>query len=293
MSLADLIRKVHGSAELSAAIDIFISGRLEEDRSDSWHPSAFRGMCPRREIILYLSGGLAKELPSPRNKRIWDVGSAIHSWYQNKYLGPMGILWGKWKCTICNEISWGFMPVEACVECGRYSAEYKEVPIKAALPVGKKNVIGHSDGLLNLTCGWTVFELKSSNSRIFSQLYIDHDYVQAALKQGQIYSELICQGMVDAPDYIKAPLPTKLLVMYVNKDTSEEKEFLVDLDGNAAKQELQGPIKYEKAIIEKEIPSKWDECTDITKAPASMCPVKMTCFRNDISWDSLFRKRNE
>jgi hypothetical protein len=284
MALKDLLHKVHGPEQLSAAIDIFILKREEEDRSDAWHPSSFRGMCPRREIIKLLLGMDDIRTVEPRTKRIWDVGTAIHSWYQNEYLGPMGILWGKWQCASCDSVKWGFMPERECPECKRERWRYKEVPIRAKLSMGMKPIAGHSDGLLNLPMGWADLELKSTNDRIFNQLTLDHKYVQDAIAQGQIYSELILQECVSAPEGIAIPKPTKLLVMYVNKDKSFEKEFLVDLDRKKAKEQLHGPVQYEEAIMKEELPDKWKVCTTIDVHPASTCEVNTACFHTHASW---------
>lgn len=296
MALKDLLHKVHGPDQLSAAIDIFILKREEEDRSDAWHPSSFRGMCPRREIIKMLLGMEDIRNVAPRTKRIWDVGSAIHALYQNVYLGPMGILWGKWECKICEHIKWGFMPQADCPECNTLDGpyyriwEYKEVPVRAKLSKGMKPIKGHSDGLLNLPTGWVDLELKSTNDRIFNQLTLEHQYVQDAIAQGRIYSELIRQECVPAPEGIAIPKPKKLLVMYVNKDKSFEKEFLVDLDTDMAKVQLNNPVQYEEAVVKEELPDKWKVCTAIDKYPASSCEVGTACFNTHASWKLMAEK---
>ena len=46
----------------------------------------------------------------------FDVGKALHWWWQNKYLGPMQRLWGQWFCGRCEQSSTGLMP-KACPSC--------------------------------------------------------------------------------------------------------------------------------------------------------------------------------
>jgi hypothetical protein len=105
-----------------------------EEKSAAGEPDCLRAsglykVCGRREAILQL-------YPEQRiyekfkvgHRLTFDVGHAVHAWWQNEYLGPMGSLWGEWFCNHCFAVRHrGFMP-KRCPECdyGRHRwIEYK------------------------------------------------------------------------------------------------------------------------------------------------------------------------
>lgn len=282
MALNDILRAVHGPGELLPALDMFIVQRKEEDRSGEWHPSGFCLMCAREQVLrVALKKPVREEIISPQTKRIWDIGTAIHSIYQNEYFGPMGILWGKWVCGSCELETWGFRPDGDCVRCrrgGRYT--YGEVPVKAKLPQCEKPVVGRSDGILYVEGEWLVLEIKSINQD--GCRFLKGPY-PSAISQADIYGELIRQKLVLAPRGVHIPTPKRKLVLYVNKNDSTHREFILPLDSEAAKMRLAQPMEFEKGVATKKIPDKWPACVDKTKNPAKKCPMKNYCFK-DLTW---------
>lgn len=104
------------------AVDRFIVGReaLPSHRAtDVWHPSELAGGLCARQIILMRR----HNIPSPvwevdtGLQRIFDIGHAVHQWYQERYLGPAGLLYGKWRCNRCHYVVEGLMPRDSCPHC--------------------------------------------------------------------------------------------------------------------------------------------------------------------------------
>jgi len=294
MTLQDLIRSVHGPGELIPALDLFLAKREGDYRASGWHPSDFCGICVRKRVLHSLIQMPSKwGEPDPGRQRIFDLGSALHALYQNEYFGDMGILWGKWKNLITQEIVWGFKP-----ELGSRLWEYLEVPIvapligykpskhgKLAAPSGKLRIVGHTDGLVKIDNIWAILEMKSINERGFG--YLSAPVYNADL-QGQIYGELIRDGHVPVPKGVNVPRPTKLIVFYIGKNNSKEKEFWQDLDKDVADEQLQKPLQYELAMTRRELPPREAECTNMLKPPAKKCDVGSHCF-GSLSWGELER----
>lgn len=288
MALSDIIRKVHGNQDLSAMIDQFLtSPNYKDEREPGWHPSEFCGMCPR----LYVLGKLLKvksEPFEPSLLRIFDVGSAIHHWYQNKYFGPMGLLWGKWVCLRCDKSSWGFMrDAEKGCDCGdKRVLEYLEVPVKASLPGGFSTpIVGHSDGLLKIGTFWYLLEIKSINDNGFTWMKQARD---SHVKQAGIYCELIRQGMIRFGSHEKIEIPQirQIIILYVNKNRSVERQYNIDPDPDAARKELEKPYLVERAFKNKELPARREECVNMMKKPAKDCALCSYCFGGK-SWNLL------
>lgn len=111
--MKDIIKAAHGGETLRAQLEAFVSTLedLPNFRAAGWHPSEFADMCARHHVL----GKIVEVKDKPfvvdvRLRRIFDVGHALHGWYQQKYLGPAGLLWGRWRCSRCRKTVWGFMP---------------------------------------------------------------------------------------------------------------------------------------------------------------------------------------
>jgi hypothetical protein len=180
MSLGDLVRQDRGSdspklsiiADLSVAIekaveDEYVNG--DPDRVEGWHPSELMDMCPRFEVLRQLIPGVVGKKsfrPTPKAKLVFDVGTALHRWWQDQYFGPMGVLVGNWDCPRCGYmVEDQTMPLTPCPNCmesfperpielGRNSLwRFREVPVSDP----ELGIIGHSDGLYLLGKG-TMYE---------------------------------------------------------------------------------------------------------------------------------------
>lgn len=319
MSLKDIIRAAHKGEALRVQLEAFVGGleNLPSNRADGWHPSSFCDMCARHDVIFKIAGLKEKDDPiTARLRRIFDTGSALHDWYQTKYLGPAGLLWGKWMCSRCHGVTWGFMPetkhecdgaqyhytcaklchdgprpgernverVKArggCNHCGIWGQwEYKEVPVLYEHRDLKVPIVGHSDGLVTDTP-------RSMNGTwsVFELKSINNrgfDMLPEPKKghrnQAEIYGRLLQMGMCKSPESVVVPKPEKGIVFYVGKNTSEEKDFEFDLDQKRADYLLSQPFEVEKAFREQVLPERHGECVSMFASRAKACQVSSYCF---------------
>ena len=145
---------------LSPRVEAFIVDQNRLGRRDThelpkgvFHPSEISGdYCPRRVVLRKVVKVKAQKIEAaPKTIRIWNLGSAVHWWQQNKVYGPMGILWGIW--VRGDKARIGFQPDPSWL--------YRETPIHDL-----DNFIGgHVDGYLLLENGWWILEIKTANAR--------------------------------------------------------------------------------------------------------------------------------
>lgn len=142
---------------------------IHRPREPGLHASGLASVCARREIIEETFGKKAKK-SSAGKQLTYDIGHAMHFWWQHRYLGPKQELWGEWMCLACRcqtcgdsdlssrpdsdcksckgygrKITTGFMPLKC--ECGvdwRDAVRYLEPHV-----VNKElGYVGHTDGIL-------------------------------------------------------------------------------------------------------------------------------------------------
>jgi len=267
-TLKDLLVKVKQKEQrpLSPELDMFFlkAGHTQEPRDEGWHPSSIsNGMCPRLEVI----GKIRRDLltqgnpPDPKLMRIFWFGSAIHSMYQNKVFGPMGTLYGMWLNTHTKEITTGLRPTDG--------QDYEYIEPTVHNP--EYGIIGHTDGLLILGDGPALLELKTINSRSFEFLNAPRE---AHVKQANLYMHCTFKKF----DH---PMPTRTVILYVNKNTSEEKEFWVEKDGSVVQPMFQQIKKVEYSLSENSLPDRLASCKTATSASAKNCPACRVCFMVD------------
>jgi len=329
MALKDIVRNIQDAPKvksLSEVIDNFIVQRESKpnDHSYGWHPSSFCDMCIRHKVISDIVEEKKANNFSEKLYRIFDVGSSLHRWYQEEYLGPSGILWGKWRCSRCHMYVWGFMPSikcsceesqrtplclkfctdfsrsssssEAtylpekmqnrggCVHCGKWGKwEFREVPFRLDAEGLSEPILGHCDGVLILPSG-VLLEAKTINSFGFAGLFAPR---RAHVLQGQAYAELLRRKAVPG---CTRPLPEakKILIFYIGKNTSDEKEFWIDVDRDVGSAVLEIPFQVEAAHKSKTLPDKHSECEEDEKCRrVKKCSVKKFCFAKRVSYKSL------
>jgi hypothetical protein len=141
------------------------------------HASSLHSTCARREILVAIALMLSKspiiahrEAASAGGAFTQDLGHALHDWWQNKYLGDSGLLYGKWRCLTCGNVIEGTKPKRCKVglDCigkkwARFEYQEMEVHVKGGL-----DIHGHSDGILletpfDLTSKRRIFELKTKS----------------------------------------------------------------------------------------------------------------------------------
>lgn len=162
-------------------------------REFGWHVSSLAHLCPRAEALKRVIGDrLPKEKVFDAKSLVrFDVGTSVHWWWQNCYLGPMGLLIGKWACTgMCGEFVEGRMPQEkhGCgVKYGRGAGrvfwEYLEPQCHHQSPEWSRPIVGRCDGEIEqpepprgATGTRGVLELKTANAETFPRQQVDPDY---------------------------------------------------------------------------------------------------------------------
>ncbi len=145
--------------------------------------SSINEVCGRREAILISRPELdVAEKFAVGSVLTMDMGSAMHRWWQNHYLGPAQVLWGEWFCHGCQAVvETGLMPKTCPAGHSRDALEYKELE----LVDDTLHYAGHPDGLLTKfgdavtllgdlvgpsPVAETLFELKSISSYGYEQL---------------------------------------------------------------------------------------------------------------------------
>jgi len=312
MGIKNLLRRTKKHVCLSDEIDKFLikSESLPNNRDKNFHVSEFAGYCVRELVINKLIPTKPRK-NSPDLIRTFNFGTALHDWYQNKYLGPMGILWGKWECSRCGFIHWGFMPKDrhecdsalkqnscihclekgrielrgGCIHCGLWGQWiYREIPVVKRFDEYNISFVGHCDGLIKLYNQWFVVELKSMRDPIFLQLdgaRYNHSC------QGKTYGYLIRSGCVEGlPCDIAIPKPSKVIVFYIGKNCSKEKEYSLNLDDFESEFFTNVPLIFYLSLQRKILPPKWEECTKRSDSIPQKCKKASHCFA-DRSWDHM------
>jgi hypothetical protein len=194
------------------------------DTDSGRHGDYLRGsglykLCPRREALLCVHPHHDRHETIDIGTRLtFDVGHALHWWWQNRYLGPMGRLWGDWYCQRCGEVTvTGAMP-ETCSTCngGRSLFVYQEKLVVD----DKLRYSGHPDGLLLEEPGIGrdgkprfVFELKSISSSGFSGLGSEPQWAHVV----QVHAYMRLVGVYEA------------LIVYADK--GKQCDWTINLEG--------------------------------------------------------------
>ena len=151
----------------------------DERRAPGYHPSQLYDFCPRLEILNFFFPKPDFGFIPPDLQMTFDWGSAWHWWTQNHYFGPMGVLWGTWKCFDCGRNEEGFMP-DPCKEC---NPRWKPGPVRRGgywtyiephLFNKEWQIPGHGDGILILSREKlgkrSLLEVKTMNGDMFKYL---------------------------------------------------------------------------------------------------------------------------
>lgn len=141
------------------------------ERTGGLHASSLSKTCARKEILSALFD--MRQIQPPQkagNKFTQDLGHALHQWWQERYLGPQGVLIGDWHCVACGTTTNGKMPLDCpCGADWRDAVHYKELVVN----VPELQVTGATDGILvdALTGTKRIFEFKSKSTNQFRMIH--------------------------------------------------------------------------------------------------------------------------
>jgi len=140
------------------------------------HASSLHSTCARREILVAIALLVTespivafREAASAGGAFTQDLGHALHDWWQNKYLGDSGLLYGHWRCVRCGSVKEGTKPKRCSVglDCIGKAArfEYREMQVHVQ---GGLDIHGHTDGIIlerpfDLDSKRRIFELKTKS----------------------------------------------------------------------------------------------------------------------------------
>lgn len=219
-------------------------------RKPGLHASGLAQVCARRNILVAVFG----VVPVPRsagNYFTFDVGHALHYWWQERYLGPKGELWGDWVCIACpcpscgphiaklgnisreekrrifkecgdcratgRKVTRGLMPLEC--DCGvawQDAIHYMELPVRNE----ELDYVGHCDGVLDHKPSRRVFEFKTISPGEYDRmLKRSHPYEKGAK----------LDHIVQAHAYMKPLGLDEALIVYENK--GQQCGWTVDMFG--------------------------------------------------------------
>jgi len=240
----------------------FLSHTEEQQTDTMFRASGIYYMCPRAEVLRSLIP--KKDTISPALRAKFDIGHAMHHWYQNKYLGPMGILRGNWKCVVCGEVvKDSLLPKTNCSNCDARRYEYEEMYFVNT----EWSISGHLDGILDIKGKEWLMDLKTIDPSMFKSLKAP---LPAAEYQVQVYMWLcglpIQQGVV----------------VYIDKsanDVTPIKEFKIEYSEPTIN-EVKGKItSYKLSMANRTLPMR--SCESCTNRKARSCPYSDECFNDD------------
>jgi len=240
------------------------------DRMTRFQPSSicYQGVCARMYSLFMNREALGAPV-EPVVKfgsdmmRVFDHGHAIHATYQDKILGPAGILYGHWRNG--DKVVEGFRP-------DGKGWEYVEPRI--IWP--EKRISGYCDGLVFVGGKWCVLEIKSANSNSFGWIKSTNQPREYHSKQAQLYI------FAPKPHITKQMNIEGVIILYYNKDTGEEMEFYVPRDETLLTpifDDIDQAINYAEQGV---IPPRVEECKTPKSKRAKECAMCTACFTEGI-----------
>jgi hypothetical protein len=217
-------------------IERHLLARPVGDRSTTvLHPSEIikKDWCKRASYFLLNGYTKIAEKPALQLQSIFDEGHAIHAKWQS-YFQEMGVLHGRFKCLVCDKITWGTSPQE-CESC--QAPVSKLVYDEVTLVDNELRIAGHTDGWIKGIGDDTLIEIKSIGpgtirSESPGLLYdANGDFMEAWKNINRPFSSHIMQGQVYLELLKRMGTPVNEIVfIYELKANQSYKEFTVKAD---------------------------------------------------------------
>lgn len=227
--------------------------------------SGLSDMCPREEYLAAVHNVERKKKWTAEQNTAMAFGTMFHDWIRHELLGPLGILYGQWKCARCEsrvEREDGAtryrMPKEPCAKCKHDKWFFHEDEIID--PV--RGISGHHDGVLYWNEEYYLLELKTANDWSFKGFMMKGTpeyYVDQAVG----YQELF--GF------------DKTLMIYQNKDTSKRHTAIIRQDKERVSRLFGKITAFRQALDGGPIPDRICENASCTRAKG--CTLAKVCFQ--------------
>ena len=156
-------RTVGGPLGLREALHLALTVVEEKTYlADSWlHASSLHNLCSMHRVLQQVHQ--RPQAVTPCDRMRWDIGHAVQAWVSNRYLGPMGRLYGEWRCLRCRVVTVGQMPPQ-CGACGFETLRYEEREVRHE----ELQIVGHLDGLdMDPTGTLRVLEMKTIDANFY------------------------------------------------------------------------------------------------------------------------------
>lgn len=260
---------------------------FQSDREPGLHASSLWKTCARQRVLvaaLQLGDDALKEKLAAGNYLTFDVGHALHHWWQNNYLGPMGVLIGDWFCSKCTEVTASGPQPTSCPKCNqdrRSVLTYQEYRI--ADP--EMGYVGHCDGLLQLGNVKVVFEFKTASPTEFEKItqpkmqhvVQSHAYMNALGLEDTL---VVYQNKGSQCDWSKnqdgwSAGKLKLRVFHVKFD----KSYWATYVGRCREYKRAGELIRRLPVVRSNDAMDFEGLCAHKKSPlADSCPVVTACF---------------
>jgi hypothetical protein len=280
----------------------------EPEKPNYLRASGLYKLCARREAIysVFPDQVPGREMFTAGQQMTFDVGHAVHAWVQNKYLGPMGKLWGHWFCNKCFSITHtGLMP-KKCKDCGTgrtiwIAFEYEGLVERAnvdnllyverSLVDNDLGLTAHPDGMLyasDLRDIQQVFELKTTSSDNLDKLTKAGKPKPEHVVQTHAYMHLTQLRETYIVYFDKGkqcdwkwsletgpvPGPERLRIFHIEFDDEMWAEIVVEIREYWKARELahrESPVSADVAAFKR-------KCKSPTGPTARTCPARDKCF---------------
>ena len=241
--------------EISKALDEFLGSQQDVKNEDGFvRASDLFDLCSRQRALQRQYNVVTVEQPSPSLRLIFDIGSAMHDMIRDKYLGPMQILYGDWRCRRCSALVTGLMP-KFC-RCGpRAVFTYDERLIRDPEWKIKARLDGQ---IINPMRGKGVLEIKSVDGKMF-------DALRAPLPE-HVFRTVVYQWLTGLQWGV---------VLYAAKSMkfpSSFKDFVVPYDASV--------IAQVKSTLTNLRAGGARVCGSERDKRAERCPVRKQCWAN-------------
>ena len=266
MAISDLNKQLRKtipgiSGQVVKELGVYIKTLVDKPRKHNpVRASSLYDTCMRAEV---LSKQYPRERwkPDVKTQMIFDIGTMAHWWWQNKYLGPAGLLFGNWKCSKCGVLRLeGLMPeaqAVPCKECGALLVEYEEYEMFDE----ETGISAHSDGIYvgeDIRC---LLEFKTSGEKYWTQ----------TVKPGENH-------IFQASIYYWLLKLEKAKIIYINKTTGKPKEFTVDADMKMVEQGKKKALTIQSITADSDSKDYKRVCFSKTMFKSKKCPWVEECF---------------